>query len=260
MADRPILFTAPMVRALLDGRKTQTRRIMKVQPPKQEDFPGSLFGINRKVADGVKMFSLNDYDRLPKHPTHWDLDGSVGIARDAGFPRVYDARFAIGDRLWVRETWRVSPDACEGWNPIEPHPSGWVDYRAGGSDERPAPDFEAVCRATFGKSGDIDWDCVPIDWRPSIFMPRWTSRLTLAVTDVRIERLNACSEADAIAEGLEWVAPGKWAVDRTLPIIGDDPRRVYSELWDYINGPGAWATNPWVVAVSFEVRKGNIDG
>jgi hypothetical protein len=69
-----------------------------------------------------------------------------------------------------------------------------------------------------------------------------------------------CSEADAIAEGLEWVAPGKWAIDRSLPIVGDDPRRVYGELWDTINGEGAYDANPWVLAVTFDVRRGNIDG
>jgi hypothetical protein len=83
--------------------------------------------------------------------------------------------------------------------------------------------------------------------------------LTLTVTDVRVERLQDCSEADAIAEGLEWCVPGKWSVASNLPIIGSDPRRVYGELWDHINGPGAWDANPFVVAVSFTVGRHNID-
>ncbi|MCK0533428.1 hypothetical protein [Sphingobium agri] len=231
MTDRPILFSAPMVRALLDGRKTQTRRIMKVQPPRQEDFPHSVMGINRKVADGVKLFSLNDYERQPKHPTKWDLDGSVGVFRDAGFPMVYDARFAVGDRLWVKETHACVGDADR-----------WTLYRASG--------YEAECdRHGFEKPYPAESE---IKWKPSIFMRRGLSRLTLTVTDVRVERLHQCSEADALAEGIDRIH---------YPELGDWgwPQRKYAELWNSINGAGAWEANPWVVAVSFDVRKGNID-
>lgn len=242
MTDHPILFSAPMVRALLDGRKTQTRRIMKVQPPKDEDFPGSRFGIGRKVADGVKMHSLNQYKHLPKHPTKWDLDGSVGVARRAGFPMEYDARFAVGDRLWVKETWRAHR-AYDQYRPGQIGTESRVWYEADGRDN---------CDQ-HGKG------------RPSIFMPRWASRLTLVVTDVRVERLKACSEADAIAEGIEkggfgsmwgWLgyAEGNPHFQRHF----SDPRESYRTLWDSINGPGAWEANPWVVAVSFDVIKENI--
>lgn len=239
MTDRPILFSAPMVRALLDGRKTQTRRIMKVQPPRQEDFPHSVMGINRKVADGVKLFSLNDYGRQPKHPTKWDLDGSVGVFRDAGFPMVYDTRFAVGDRLWVKETHACVGDADR-----------WTLYRASG--------YEAECdRHGFDKPYPAESE---IKWRPSIFMRRALSRLTLIVTDVRVQRLQDCSEADAIAEGVESDSDG-WR-DYSMPCTQccSAARDSYSTLWDSINGDRAWEANPWVVAVSFAVRKGNIDG
>lgn len=256
-----------MVRALLLGKKTQTRRIMKVQPPKQEDFPYSPIGIGPAVADGVKMYSLNDYARLPKHPTKWDLDGAVGVARNAGFPMQYDARMAVGDRLWVKETW-----FAESWydrHKAEDRPAViaqigqpkiWYDagYLSG--------PFNARIMSTSPLDLDAQWS--KGRKRVSIHMPRFASRLTLTVTDVRVERLNACSEADAIAEGIEGFAciggnawrdygggdgfnvrdPGKPAV------------RSYATLWNLINGAGAWAENPWVVATTFDVRQGNIDG
>ncbi|MEA3390594.1 MAG: hypothetical protein U9R64_15140 [Pseudomonadota bacterium] len=237
MADRPMLFSSPMVCALLEGRKAQTRRVLKLpgwaaKPPEFEEGEQGVAAICAETG----CFAL-----LPT-------------------PQ-------IGDRLWVKETWRVSPEACEGWNPDDARPTGWIDYRARGSEERSAPNFDAVCRATFGKSGEIDWDCVPSDWRPSIFMPRWASRLTLNVTNVRVQRLNDCSEEDAIAEGIEARGVGcLWGwIDylETNPNVTRhfaDPRRSYASLWDHINGPGAWEANPWVVALSFDVRKGNIDG
>ncbi|WP_422057752.1 hypothetical protein [Sphingomonas sp.] len=231
-----------MVRALLDGRKTQTRRIMKVQPPKNEDFPGSCFGVGRKVADGVKWVSLNQYPSLPKHPTKWDLDGSVGVARAAGFPMEYDARFAVGDRLWVKETWR----GHKSWD-----------------DQKPS---EILACTRVWHEADRDNCDQHGKIRVAIFMPRWASRITLLVTDVRVERLQDCSEADAIAEGIEARGMGSlWGwIDylETNPNLTRhfaDPRRSYESLWDRINGPGAWEANPWVVAVTFEVVRGNID-
>lgn len=227
MADRPILFSGPMVSALLTGRKTQTRRIMKVQPPKEEDFPGSVFGINRKVADGVKMFSLNDYDRLPKHPTYWDLDGSVGVARKAGFPHVYDARFAIGDRLWVREAYRVH----RAYDDLKPSELG--------GDQDVWPELDRDNCDAHGR------------YRHGRFMPRWASRLTLKVTNVRVERLQAITLGDICAEGIGASIYDFKAVQRGFA--------EWTALWDSINGDGAWAANPWIVALTFEVHRPNID-
>lgn len=231
--ERPILFSGPMVRALLDGRKTQTRRVMKVQPPTEEAFRGSSFGLDRAVADGVKMYSQNDYNRLPKHPTDWELTGSVGVARDAGFPRRYRCPYgAVGDRLWVKETWRPTPSL---------HP--WdldVTYRADG----------ALRTIKDGEFGDRDWTMPKAAATGNVsplFMPRWAARLVLEINEVRIERLNDCSEADAMAEGTQEPS--------LVPIIGAcwSERDAYAKLWDHINGAGSWAANPWVWAVSFRV-------
>lgn len=228
MTDRPIIFSAPMVRALLDGTKTQTRRVLKVQPPKNEDFPGSYFGLGRKVADGVKWHSLNQYPNLHKHPTKWDLDGSVGVARCAGFPMEYDARFAIGDRLWVRENFQLLSFG------------DYVPTKARPADVR----FAATDRCA-----DLPSDVRGYPWRPSIHMPRWASRLTLIVTDVRVQRLQDISDNDALAEG----------VNRTNTSIYGYATKRFERLWNSINGPDAWEANPWVVAVSFEVHQSNID-
>ncbi len=238
MTDRPILFSAPMVRALLAGRKTQTRRVLG------------------------KTGHCNIFE-----PGVWS-DGYVLDPGNADW-RARDTPFAVGDRLWVKETWRLSPEACEGWHPD--HMRGWIDYQAGGSSEQTAPSFEAVERAAFLKGEDRDWDFLPSRYRPSIHMPRWASRITLLVTDVRVERLQDCSEADAIAEGAisvpYGVPPGHpereaWHHGQPMEPPNDAFETAlasYRHLWNSINGTGAWEANPWVVAVTFEVVRGNID-
>lgn len=209
MTDRPILFSAPMVRALLDGRKTQTRRMIKAR--------GDCC-----LFDG----SWSDSYVLDPGNAEW---------------RARSIRFAVGDRLWVKETWRAH--------------RAYDQYRPGliGTESRIW--YEADGRDNCDQHGK---------GRPSIFMPRWASRLTLCVTDVRVERLQACSEADALAEGAyRGKASGRIADNHAAMCLGDwfaSARGWYADLWDRINGPGAWEANPWVVAVSFDVIKENIDG
>lgn len=204
---RPILFSSPMVRALLAGTKTQTRRILKPQPDQN-----SHLDLTRADAAAQGYFWFTD---------------------DPGFPgnQLIRSRFATGDLLWVRETWSVST-IYDGVRPGLVPPCG-VGYAA-----------------TDARLGIKD--------RPSIFMPRWASRLTLAITDVRIERLQSISEADAIAEGISLSAE---FLDRYLTPAGDyaTPTVAYQRLWDHINGPGAWDANPWVVALTFTVHRQNVD-
>lgn len=230
--DRPIIFSAPMVRALLDGRKTQTRRV--------------LGGRGR-----CNIFELGVWaDSYVMDPGNADW-------------RARDTPYAIGDRLYVRENWRVSPEACEGWHPDEMR--GWIDYQAGGSLECVAPSFDAVERATFLKTEEHDWDFIPSRYRPCIHMPRWASRLTLLVEDVRVERLNDLSIEDAIAEGTSCYICGTGAVDGTSEHdCGCFHNRdlavpSYRYLWDSLHGPDAWDSNPWVGAVTFRVERANID-
>ena len=236
MADRPILFSAPMVRALLDGRKTQTRRILNPQP--RNDVSGFL-----KVFSEPPYFEARDLSGRPHEAAFADGKGFV-----TPFPRL---RFGIGDRLWVKETHACVGDADR-----------WTLYRASG--------YEAECdRHCFDKPYPAESE---VKWKPSIFMRRALSRLTLTVTNVRIERLQDCSDADALAEGVEmesadppfYYVPGIWPHSLTAVGVeepgGRHATRSYAKLWNHINGAGAWEANPWVAAVSFDVRKGNIDG
>lgn len=213
MKERGILFSAPMVRALLDGSKTQTRRAMKTQPA-SEPF--------------VSRASLNQSGTRPVTVAMWDNrapDGSTCCICPYG---------VVGDRLWVRETWC----AHSTFNGIKPSliPQSKVFYA---SDDGYSPS---------GAPG-----------RPSIFMPRWASRITLEITDVRVERLQDISEADAITEGIEFNAaldpsgPCKWRYYKRPSAGIDCPVGSYESLWDSINGAGSWDANPWVWVVSFAV-------
>ncbi len=225
MKERPILFSAPMVRALLAGTKTQTRRIVKPAIP----------------SDADEAF----FWQGPTCPEHRADRGCQHVAQTGLWARKHGVygwlRFqrpcpygVPGDTLWVRETWAGTV------------PNG-IDYRADGHDY-----------------GHDDEGRSLMSWRPSIHMPRWASRLTLTLTDVRVERLQEIGEADAIAEGCDWAAPQPygetWDDDR------EDPREVgyanptpengfardnYRRLWESINGPGSWDANPWVWVLSF---------
>lgn len=214
MADRPILFSAPMVRALLDGRKTMTRRILN---------PGDVY--DQISSEAAEDFELRGWD------TFRDADGWLGAAW---------LRYAVGDRLWVRETW------CSGY-----------DYD---DDDKPIGDEPRIffaaseCPRWYDPNQDR-WLDQP-KWRPSIFMPRPASRLTLNVTAVKVERLQDITEADARAEGCKSFGPDP-AGPHDAPTGG--PVDAFALLWDSINGPGAWAANPWVAAISFDVVKANID-
>lgn len=223
MTDRPILFSAPMVRALLDGRKTQTRRVLPTVHPR---FPQ-----HNQIRTDVLIFD-------PAQPEVWYWDGKhekVGAS--------YPLRFALGNRLWVREasaTWEGSYRD--------------VVYRADVSDQ------EWSNLSADARNG------APWKRRPSIHMPRWASRLTLIVTDVRVQRLQDISEADAVAEGVglfDAAETARLGVHIVRAVCNDcrcashiDAMR---ETWAYLHGVGAWSENPWVVVPTFTVQRGNID-
>lgn len=212
MAERPILFSGPMVRALLNGRKTQTRRIAKPPAKWAERFPickPSVMKAGHETWwwDGV-------YDRV----------GASQIC-PYGVP---------GDTLWVKETWHPRA-ALSDWD-LD------IRYAADG----------ALRTIKDGEFGERDWTMPKAAARGNVsplFMPRWASRLTLAITKVRIERLQDISERDVKAEG----------VNQTVIGTPRNPHRMtyrasFRDLWDHINGPESWDANPWVWAITFDVR------
>ena len=210
MADRPILFSAPMVRALLAGTKTQTRRLLKPQPP-----------------EGATFFAwdIGPYGNFAAFMTERNANADLHPSRLPAWR---------GDRLWVREAHYLTDD-------------GDNEYALFPADEAAeiAEHLEQIARLQRDHPNPEHW-AKHKRLRSSIHMPRWASRLTLTVTEVRVQRLQEISEADALAEGVT-------ATDRSTA------RGVYSRLWESLHGHDAWEANPWVVAVSFDVRKGNID-
>lgn len=185
MKARPILMSTPMVHALLEGRKTQTRRIIK----------------------------------SPHYPEEW-------IANNCPYGR-------IGDLLWVRETFCLVDDQKYGG-------IKWLDYRA-------TPECNESHPAGWENAPD---DPTALKWKPSIYMPRIASRLTLEITGVRVQSLNDISEEDAQAEGVSnRDTDGAW----TSAVEG------YAGLWDSINGKWPWDGNPAVWCISFLVINKNVD-
>lgn len=243
MADRPILFSAPMVRALIDGRKSQTRRILKDVPP----APAHDNHVHEVKHDapyfdaycGSRKSDLNPRG-MTDHWCWWTRDDRAGHG--------CKVPFVPGDRLWVKETWRTISDL---------------------DDVKPKNMFASITPVEYCATGhvvNVPHRTVSFQKnRVSIFMPRWASRLTLTVTDVRVERLQDCSEADAIAEGVQWhrASPNIADIERSFYVEGasgfGSAVDAYRWLWNSINGAGAWEANPWVAAISFDVREGNID-
>lgn len=214
MKERGILFSSPMVRALLAGTKSQTRRALRVQPDSHhwESLPG--YELKRSKIVTIKERCAVKFSHSIPQNREWDtaLDW---LLCPYGQP---------GDRLWVRETWGYD----------------WYDDGQTRAWKRP------VYRADPGAQPSDQGD--PAPWRPSIHMPRRLSRILLEVTDVRVERLQAISEADALAEGVfSW-----WREQDDPASDHPEPRELYRQLWESINGVGSWDANPWVWAVSFK--------
>lgn len=212
---RGIPFSAPMVRALLAGNKTQTRRAVKLQPD--------------AVHGGEPYWFIGGYRA-------WTYRSTSDVLRKGGdvLPCPYGQ---AGDRLWVREAWRadVAHDALP---PREIPPGSPVFMEASALNWRGGPH-----------------DGTPGKLRPGMFMPRWASRITLQITDVRVERLQDISQAEALAEGVtpQW-EPGMSG--RLMEALGGFSHRpaasAYATLWEEINGAGSWESNAWVWAVGFK--------
>jgi hypothetical protein len=225
MTDHPIMFSRPMIEALLDGRKTQTRRLAWRWP--------KSFGDSRPIVGTVETRG---------EPTPWQ-------------------RVKVGDRLWVRENfWR--------WG-------RWIGTKTAGNVSHR---FEALPDSTgsflpvyaAGQTIEPDEngsfaDAEPT-WhlRPCIFLERKHSRITLTITATKIERVQAISEPDAVAEGLVAFASGETRcvgvkVEGGYSPYGLTGRECFMNLWCDLHGPRSWADDPEVVALAFSVHVANID-
>lgn len=226
MAVRPIIFSAPMVKALLAGRKTQTRRVAKIT---------AIMGNVAITSPDESLIELEPGE-FKRGVFHYLSTGPLSGP--------YDARFAVGDVLYVREQARG-----QGWDPAGDWEYFSVQYAA-----------DNVTRIARVPNAGI---CKPYrypEFTSGRFMPRWASRLTLAVTDVRVERLQDISEADAQAEGICRMDDGTWSWSEDTKVVGwHTPRGAFDALWTSINGPAAWAENPWIVALTFNVHRQNVD-
>jgi len=216
-----------MVRAVLEGRKTQTRRLFKVRGPM-----GNLCQIDSPDEEIIRMD-----------------DGSFHYLSTSEMSGPYPCPYgAPGERLWVRETFAIG--GAKGDPPA---------YRADMSADDLAEERE-VRRLAPGLSKEYR----NARWRPSIHMPRWASRITLEVTGVRVERLHEISYEDACAEGCAIPSLEVPAIETaTLPAASAEswdetsrrlrwPQRCYEQLWDSINGAESWAANPWVWVIEFK--------
>lgn len=225
MKERPILFSAPMVRALLDGSKTQTRRVCK---------PAATLSAVVEVPDPLERGQVYNGSYFG------DEEGGVRFATPYG---------GVGDRLAVRETffawgrWETRYNAKkqrDEWHFVDMTTACGKAYLYDADHPRPQP-----------LASKRDGGVTPKWWkRPAIFMRRAASRIDLEINGVRVERLLDISESDANAEGVEPLAD-----------LGAEFRpaaSAYSDLWEAINGAGSWAINPWVWVISFK-RIGNLE-
>ncbi|MEH4985908.1 hypothetical protein PO461_00530 [Enterobacter asburiae] len=232
MKERGMIFNGEMVRAILDGRKTQTRRPVNPQP---ELTAGSGFSWKGWVYGS----------------------GSTDRETNKNFAHVACPHGKPGDRIWVRETFQGPLFDYEQMEAYQEDSSKFQkpEFCVYKADGKPAPEFF---------DADENLHC---SWRPSIHMPRWASRITLEITGVRVERLQQISESEAAIEGMIFTDYGvgrfgqqnpgySWRptthTDQCLP----NARMAYANLWEEIYGEGSWQANPWVWVIEFERVEG----
>lgn len=203
MKERPILFSSPMVKAILEGKKTQTRRVLKKQPNTE------TIGFDQLTFQ-KETNRWNGYVKDEDGGTSWNAE-----LRLCPFGQV-------GDRLWVRETW------------------AWCSKNKGHYIYKADGDGFSTCHVKDYK------------WKPSIHMPRKASRITLGITNIKVERLQEISSIDCHNEGADEALAGKSfpLKEQRLTVI----QHGFAWLWDQINGKKyPWESNPWVWVIEFKV-------
>lgn len=235
--ERPIIFNAAMVHSILEGRKSQTRRVIKPQP--SEHWKPYCFCEVDKMVDGV----------ITDIPIGWGVSNEWG---DEAYKFPYGEK---GDELWVRETCRAEEleDGLDGVRYLAD------DFFKSIENSQEAMEDWFHLYGYAGKRGAKV---------PSIHMPRWASRIQLKIKNVRVERLQDISEADAKAEGLKYHNLYKeWGGVEPHPASRPDcpqwrwytrPKDAFQYLWQFINGEDSWDSNPWVWVVDFSMISGRL--
>ncbi|RXY24855.1 hypothetical protein DD573_19115 [Klebsiella pneumoniae] len=226
MKERGVIFNGEMVRAILHGRKTQTRRIVK-------GTDGAVKFCKEWDINGEEIFVvLGEKDHTGMNPVLGALSCPFG---------------AVGDRIWVREAFRVHSLATD---------VATLAYKASERNSW-AEQTHRVPVAVCNKPA------TPEKWTPSLHMPRWASRILLEITDVRVERLNAISEEDAEAEGIDMEA--LYGSQDCYDCIADHNMTgrptvtgAFKYLWESIYGEEGWKSNPWVWVIEFKRVEGGV--
>lgn len=213
----PILFSTPMVQAILEGTKTQTRRVLKPQPIDNTEIDGNFF-------DGKSR----GYVKVDSHP-NWREQFVFEFSK-----------YQPGDVLWVRETFRRVMD-------METNEQ-WIEYAA----DNPEPIYE--CDGDGFKLFNRDGTPKMLPFKPSIHMPKTACRIFLKIKTVRCERLQDINEDDACREGIELIDHNCFRnYDESNPYqFLEDPIGSFKSLWQSINGGESWDANPWVWVIEFE--------
>lgn len=249
MKERPILFTGEMVKAILEGRKTQTRRVQPLTAKTVLCAAQRKIGFEFNAELARRDYPVKGMPRLcvpVRHPKETWIK-----LEDCGCEILYCPYGGPGDMLWVRETWSVAD------HDFGTPPTAWlIDYKATDTCEwqNPPKGTLPLWAERIGTAGiDFDPKC-----RPSIFMPRWASRITLQILSVRVERVQEISEEDAKAEGsylgrCDCSLMKNYTEMFTLTwchIHGQE----FKTLWDSINSKRGfgWEKNPWCWVVEFK--------
>lgn len=233
--ERPILFSGPMVHAILEGRKTQTRRVIKPQPESSWNVT-SAYAVSSPESE---------------HDGTWNWLDATGHRWD-----LFRCPYGVpGDELWVREKWR----------PYLSRYSSGIQYAGGDYKNTVDDDYERLMELIMRTGGDLQIPSYKLKqndrWRPSIHMPRWASRIQLRISDIRVERVQDISEKDAIAEGCndeQFCHCGDPMENHSAyvghsPVSMNPPEIQFAELWNSINGDKyPMVSNPWVWVVECE--------
>ena len=231
--ERPIIFNDAMVRAILSGAKTETRRPVIINGAPARGAWWDHAGLVPSVASGRVVWRA--------------VDGTPNAETDmAPSPR---GPFGVpGDTLWVREAWSLPPSALS------------IYYREGCARLLSSRDASANMESVNAWVKKLSRVAGPSVWAPSIHMPRWAARTVLDVLEVRVERLQDMSEEDALAEGFvpfkhidtdQPFGGGDWRTNRTHPCT-----LAFAATWDAIYPTMSWASNPWVWVVRFKRQGG----